>query len=167
MSRETDKPATIRKACSDDIDGIMRIEEACFTNPGEKFHRRQVLGLVANPRGSVLVAEGEGGQILGWVAGLLRRAGAGASGRAYSLAVAPEARGLGLGRKLLERTLADLAAGGAGTIFLEVREGNEAAIGLYRSLGFEEVRRLPDYYGRGLHGVRMRLKPVEESKRIT
>lgn len=47
-------------------------------------------------------------------------------------------RGRGLGRELLERLLEAGAGRGANAFTLEVRVSNEAAIQLYKSMGFEE-----------------------------
>lgn len=62
------------------------------------------------------------------------------------VAVAPEARGRGLGRRLLDAALSGARLRGAGTLFLEVRDGNIAAASLYHSAGFVEVGRRRDYY---------------------
>lgn len=59
-----------------------------------------------------------------------------------NVAVDPSNRRKGIGRTLVQAELAR----SKGTWFLEVRESNQAAIGLYRSLGFEPAGRRPDYY---------------------
>ena len=59
-----------------------------------------------------------------------------------NLAVAPEFRRQGIARHLWEAFF----GGFFGTVFLEVREANEAARKLYLSLGFQEVGRRPGYY---------------------
>jgi ribosomal-protein-alanine N-acetyltransferase len=52
-----------------------------------------------------------------------------------------------------------LGGRGAGEILLEVREGNEAALGLYGSLGFREEGRRKGYYGEPVEdAVLMRMK---------
>jgi ribosomal-protein-alanine N-acetyltransferase len=66
----------------------------------------------------------------------------------HNLAVRPEARARGLGRRLLG-ILLDLAARrGARVALLEVRQGNWAALQLYRATGFEPVGVRRDYYER-------------------
>ncbi|WP_243398172.1 GNAT family N-acetyltransferase [Deinococcus koreensis] len=57
----------------------------------------------------------------------------------------PAARGLGLGRRLLEAHLAALQGLGVGGVQLSTTAENRAALGLYRTLGFEVVasRRTP------------------------
>jgi [ribosomal protein S18]-alanine N-acetyltransferase len=66
-----------------------------------------------------------------------------------SLAVAPAARGVGLGRRLLEELFAGLRARGARRVHLEVRSSNQAALALYESLGFRTARRRARYYRDG------------------
>lgn len=65
-----------------------------------------------------------------------------------TIGVRPEARGAGVGRRLLEAALAAALAEGAGAVFLEVAEDNPAARRLYAGLGFEEVGRRRGYYPR-------------------
>jgi ribosomal-protein-alanine N-acetyltransferase len=66
-----------------------------------------------------------------------------------TLGVAPAARRMGLARALLNEASAALRAGGARQLFLEVEEGNEAALQLYRSLGAIPVGRRAGYYEHG------------------
>lgn len=56
------------------------------------------------------------------------------------------ARRHGLGRALLEEAMCAAFEAGARTMYLEVRESNQAAQGLYRSLGFQLYGRREDYY---------------------
>lgn len=62
------------------------------------------------------------------------------------VAVLPEARGQGHGRRLVEAIANGARLRGARTLFLEVRDGNEGALALYRSDGFSEVGRRKNYY---------------------
>lgn len=64
--------------------------------------------------------------------------------------VAPEARRLKLGRRLMEAVIKDLGAEpGVEALFLEVRASNVAAQALYRSFGMEEVSVRKRYYRDG------------------
>jgi ribosomal-protein-alanine N-acetyltransferase len=63
-----------------------------------------------------------------------------------SVAVAPNYRGKGVGRDLLNLHLRRLAGMGVRALFLEVDENNSPAIRLYRRAGFHEVGRRPNYY---------------------
>lgn len=61
----------------------------------------------------------------------------------HTIGVDPAYQGKGIGRRLLDALL-DFADGGV--VFLEVRTDNEAAIGLYRSMGFEQIGLRKRYY---------------------
>jgi DNA-binding MarR family transcriptional regulator/GNAT superfamily N-acetyltransferase len=58
--------------------------------------------------------------------------------------VAPEVRGLGLGRRLLTCLEARVAAGGVRTVRLETNGSLHEAISLYRASGYSEVPRFSD-----------------------
>jgi DNA-binding MarR family transcriptional regulator/GNAT superfamily N-acetyltransferase len=62
-----------------------------------------------------------------------------ASGQIKRMWIAPEARGLGLGRRILAELEARAAAGGARTVRLETHRALPEAIALYRSAGYREV----------------------------
>jgi ribosomal-protein-alanine N-acetyltransferase len=59
-----------------------------------------------------------------------------------NLAVAPDSRRQGIARQLWK----SLLHGFSGSIYLEVRETNQAARNLYNSIGFQELGRRPGYY---------------------
>lgn len=82
------------------------------------------------------------GDCLGFV---LSRAVAGEA-EILTIAVSKAARGSGVGAALLGHHLAALAAAGVAKLFLEVEDGNEPALGLYRRFGFVEVGRRASYY---------------------
>lgn len=63
-----------------------------------------------------------------------------------NVCVDPDWQGRGLGRELMYRLLNLARQHKADTAFLEVRDSNEAAIKLYRSMGFNEVGTRPSYY---------------------
>ena len=66
-----------------------------------------------------------------------------------NLAVHPSARGSGAGRALVQRILDDAIAHGAVSVSLEVRPGNDSALGLYRAMGFGQIGLRKNYYARG------------------
>jgi len=59
----------------------------------------------------------------------------------YDIVVAPELRGIGLGRRVLTSLMAWGRDEGAHSAYLQVREDNEVARALYESLGFENAYR--------------------------
>jgi ribosomal-protein-alanine N-acetyltransferase len=62
-----------------------------------------------------------------------------------NITVAPDFQKLGLGTQVL-LTAIDYLDNSINTLFLEVRESNQAAIALYQSLDFNEVGLRPNYY---------------------
>ena len=64
-----------------------------------------------------------------------------------NMAVRPEARRRGIASQLLAAVLRYGRSKGARLAFLEVRAGNVAAQGLYRSCGFQVTGRRKRYYG--------------------
>lgn len=82
------------------------------------------------------------GRAVGWVAGRVL-----ASGRGYvdMLAVAMGERHRGLGRAFLLRAFIDLQQAGGRDLTLGVEAENEAALGLYRSVGLEVEREWRSY----------------------
>ncbi|MEY4707127.1 MAG: hypothetical protein RJB58_850 [Pseudomonadota bacterium] len=74
---------------------------------------------------------------------------AGAEAEILTLAVAPLARGQGLGRALLQAVITKAAKMGAAHLFLEVGVDNPAALALYAGLGFAKVGTRKAYYDGG------------------
>lgn len=61
----------------------------------------------------------------------------------HTIGVDPAYQGQGIGRRLLVELL---TFAGGGVVYLEVRTDNEAAIGLYTSVGFEQIGLRRRYY---------------------
>lgn len=119
------------------MDALAAIERTVFSDPWPRSDFRESLasGVL------VLVAE-VGNEVVGYV---VARSAAD-EGEILNLAVAPTHQRRGVGRALAERALELLSARGAQAVYLEVRESNAAARGLYQGLGFEPVARRPNYY---------------------
>jgi [ribosomal protein S18]-alanine N-acetyltransferase len=128
----------IRLAREDDLARVMRIEQSCFSVPWKEGTFR---GLMKRTDSDLFVAEG-GGEVVGYAAcwTVIDQAELG------NLAVAPEARGAGVGGALVDAVVDRVRARGAAECFLEVRESNESAQSLYGQRGFEVVGRRRRYY---------------------
>ncbi|ALO65975.1 mycothiol synthase [Arthrobacter alpinus] len=90
-----------------------------------------------DPQGFFL-AVNESGEILGfhWTKVHPARAGQAAMGEVYVVGVTPAAQGLGLGKTLTRQGMDYLQNSGLRAIMLYVDADNEAAVSLYRKLGF-------------------------------
>ena len=65
-----------------------------------------------------------------------------------TVVVEPSSRRTGCGQRLLGAHLARLASLGVAKVFLEVEEGNVAALALYRRFGFSAEGRRKNYYAK-------------------
>lgn len=74
-----------------------------------------------------------------------------------TLAVLPEARGKGVGQRLLTALLDTAAGRGAAEVFLEVAEANAPARRLYAKAGAHEVGRRRRYYADGADALVLRI----------
>jgi ribosomal-protein-alanine N-acetyltransferase len=115
---------------------LSALHARAFTTP-RPWSEAEFATLLADPL-VFLLAEGDAGFLLG-------RAVAGEA-ELLTIAVAPEARRRGLGRRLVGRFIYQARLRGAQSAFLEVAEDNAAAQALYRASGFVEAGRRRGYY---------------------
>ena len=132
-----------RKAERADLLSVFRIEKASFPQPWPFSAFERFLG-----QPGFLVAH-ENEDVIGFVVADSVPNHGRTIGHVKDLAVRPERRGRGIGRGLLEQAMAILSSQGAGWVKLEVREGNDPALALYRESGFTLRRRIPRYYDDG------------------
>lgn len=127
--------AAIREARAADAAAVVALWRACgLTRPWNDPEADFAMA-VDGPSSALLVAEPAGG-----IAGSVMVGFDGHRGWVYYLAVAPECRGRGLGRSLMDAAEEWLRGRGAPKIQLMVREDNEAAIGFYEALGLERQK---------------------------
>ena len=140
MSQITNRTAAIRTATIDDLSQVAAIELDSFGDPWPKQSFEELLRSRAAIFLIATVAETKA--IAGYVIALT----VADLGEILNLAVARSERRQGLGGELLDAGMSAVEARGAREIFLEVRESNKAALGLYGSRGFAALSRRSRYY---------------------
>ncbi|TFB48486.1 ribosomal protein S18-alanine N-acetyltransferase [Cryobacterium tagatosivorans] len=134
----------LRHATPADVDAIMALETSTFDN--DAWSPEMMARDVADPNCYYLVAfPPDQPERIEAYAGLLAPRGA-PEGDIQTIAVAPAARGRGLGRTLMQALIGEARKRGAREVFLEVRADNPSAQRLYERLGFDEVGVRRGYY---------------------
>jgi len=132
---------TFRVAQVEDLEAIDRVELASFEGPWQSAIYEEELRR-ENSTVEVAVKTVEADSVVGvscsWVVAdechLLR------------VLTDPAMRGRGIGRELVQRIIQRATDAKCESVTLEVASRNDAAIGLYASVGFVEVGRRPGYY---------------------
>lgn len=132
----------IRQAKLYDVPAMARIERDSFEAPwsADEITRDVTAG------GNVYIAVALADEERAGYAEIRMIAG---EGQIYNIAIAPEFRREGIGEALLRHLIDKADADGCKLVTLEVRSGNEAAMELYKKLGFREVGRRKGYYAKG------------------
>jgi ribosomal-protein-alanine N-acetyltransferase len=135
----------IGRATRDDLVGLAEVEEASASHPWTPAQLEEEMGA---PGGEILVARARGVRSRGALRVVAYCAYRVVLDEAsvMNVAVASEWRRRGVARLLLRMALRRAAHAGARRAFLEVREGNVAAIALYESLGFTRAGLRRRYY---------------------
>ena len=118
----------IRIAIDTDIDAIAALEAKCLREAWSK----EALGLFVKEGAFAVVAEADG-KIVSYCTVLISLD----EMQIINVATDPELRGRGYALAVMEKVIEESVSRGAISISLEVRESNEAAIALYKKLGFE------------------------------
>ncbi len=122
---------------TDSPEALAALHARCFTSP-RPWSAGEFAALLEEP--AVFLLAGAHGFALGRVIA--------DEAELLTIAVAPEARGRGLGHRLMAGFEAEAARRGAARAFLEVAEDNDAALRLYKARGYRESGRRRGYYRR-------------------
>ena len=129
----------IRDARAGDAGAIDALERQCFADP---WPEEAVAAYINGGNCLMLCAEGEGGELLGYV-GMQHVLDEGYIG---NVCTAPQHRRRGVARALLAELEARSRRLGLAFLTLEVRASNAAAIALYEGAGYGRVGTRPGYY---------------------
>lgn len=128
---------TVRKATSDDVTLIAALEGECFSDASGEGAINSLFGMGAT---FVLAFDGD------TLCGFAYAADCVGDAELLRICVCADRRGCGIGRRLLSALHAELLEAGMGSVFLEVRESNAAAISLYSSEGYVMTGRRKRFY---------------------
>ena len=130
----------IDKISKNDAGSVAKIEKECLSVP---FTEEDILAYVENPIWHFLVAR-QGENVLGYISFTVIIDEC----QIVNVAVDPSARKRGVGSLLLESFLEYIKNLGVKSVFLEVRESNAPAIGLYKKFGFSAVGVSKNHYSK-------------------
>lgn len=131
-------PATLAQ-----LPAVHEMERACFSDPWPSHAFHDALASDARRMYFATACDtAPGARVLGYVIAWYVLD----EGEIGNVAVAPDARRMGVGAALLDAALAEARRRGVRVMHLEVRESNAAARALYATRGFEEVGRRRGYY---------------------
>nr|WP_210296896.1 N-acetyltransferase [Gellertiella hungarica] len=128
---------------ADDCPAVSRLH-------GERFSQRwgdgEFHSLLSQPSVFGFVARQTTGLFKTPLAGFVLSREAAGEAEILTIAVSHKLQRSGLGWRLMQAVMREAGSRGGSTLFLEVDDGNHAALGLYRKLGFEKVGERPAYY---------------------
>ena len=130
----------LRRLAIEDLAQVMDLERRLFQN--EAWLEQTMAAEIASPQTHYVGAFD--GSLLGYAG--LKVSGPSYSSDVQTIGVEPESQGKSIGRTLMNELLAFAKRQGSEEVFLEVKAGNESAIGLYLSLGFEQIDVRKRYY---------------------
>jgi [ribosomal protein S18]-alanine N-acetyltransferase len=135
------RPVSISPVTEHDLGAIAKIERAAFSDPWSDRSFREAM---SQPAIYFVAARSDDGDVLGYVVAWF----VADEGEIANLAVAPAAWGTGIGRALLDASIAEASTRRLKAVYLEVRDSNARARHLYGSRGFVEIGRRRSYYRR-------------------
>jgi ribosomal-protein-alanine acetyltransferase len=124
-----------------DVDELLVLENQCFET--DRLNARNFHWMVSRANARLIVAQADD-RLMGYALVLFHR---GTSlGRLYSLAINDQARGQGLGERLLAQAERQALEHDCAYLRLEVRADNASAIRLYERNGYRLFDHSDDYY---------------------
>ncbi len=130
---------TVTKTQLADLDVISEIEHECFSSP---WSAKELTSVLQNPAFHSYTATDGNGDVVGYV--MLYCVTDEAD--IVNVAVTRKKRRRGYATLLMAKAMSAAKENGVATLFLECRESNSAARGLYEKIGFSEIGVRKAYY---------------------
>lgn len=135
----------IRPLTTDQLQEVLRLNIRCFRN-GDNYTKHTFEFLLNEPRTLSYRVVTPADELVGFAFIMVNENNA---AHLTTIGVAPEHRGRGLAKRLLQHIEDALRVREVGTIMLEVRVANIEARSLYSRLGYTVVQRIARYYNNG------------------
>lgn len=136
--RRSAEPVTIGELRAADLPEVVEIERTSFRLPWSESAFRALM----RRENTTLLAARREGRVVGYAVVWF----AAEEGELGDIAVRPDERRAGVGRRLLEAVQRESGRRGAHRLFLQVRESNIPARKLYEQTNFRQSGRRPGYY---------------------
>ncbi len=141
------QPTQVREAQLEDIAAIAKLEELIFS---DMWSESGLKSTTESEFGNIMVCEDLSSRILGYMIYY----SLGNEMELVRIATAPEARGEGIGLRMMEHLIDIATADKRERILLEVRESNIQAVKLYQQFEFAQIGTRKNFY----------TKPIEDGK---
>lgn len=128
----------IRKAGPQEAETLAQMDRCCFS---DKWKKEDWNGLLLMPQYHCYIAEEDS-----VCRGFLLTSTAADEGEVLKIGVLPDFRKNCLGILMLNKAFEEWKTAGVRSVFLEVRESNQPAQGLYKKQGFEKAGIRKNYY---------------------
>ena len=129
----------------DHLNEVLRLNIRCFRN-GDNYTKHTFEYLLNEPRTRSYRVTDDTGEMVAFAVIMINDNGA---AHLTTIGVAPEHRRRGIAARLLDHIEKAIKAREIGTLMLEVRVGNEAAMTLYNDAGYTTAQRINKYYSNG------------------
>ncbi|NED94357.1 ribosomal protein S18-alanine N-acetyltransferase [Phytoactinopolyspora alkaliphila] len=147
----------LRPMGPEDVETIEPLERELFPDdpPWTREQFLEELAGVPDTRWYVVAVEED--ELTGY-AGLRALGMPGEPADIQTIAVAPAHQRRGVGATLMDALITEARARAAGSLLLEVRADNDAALAFYGRYGFERIATRRAYYGGGRDGLVLRMR---------
>jgi ribosomal-protein-alanine N-acetyltransferase len=133
----------IETASTQHLERLYEIENECFKE--DAFSRLQIASLLRDYNSIGLVAI-ENNRIVGFVIGMIDVKRNALDGHILTIDVSPQYQRKGIGLKLLQAIEKIFMERDVKRCYLEAREDNIKALGLYERSGYKKIGKLKNYY---------------------
>jgi ribosomal-protein-alanine N-acetyltransferase len=150
-------PVQVRRANERDMDALLTIERQCFNVYYYDFYMldRRDFEFYLQDTDSLFLVTAQEKHMVGYILGPVDTWRDPPSAHIDSIAVLPEAQKKGFGSLLLRSFTMEVRRQSCTRVTLEVSTANETGLAFFTKHGFRGIRKLPDYYGKGLGGLFM------------